>query len=246
MDKALHGKVAVITGGSKGIGLAGALAFAQEGAHVVIAAREPEPIEASLHELRAAGAQALGVVCDVTDYGSVEGLFDKTVREYGGVDIVFACAGVNLQRDLLENCDISEWKQTIDINFMGVFHTARAAIPHLKNRGRGKIITVGSGRGRRGSENTSAYACSKAAQWMLVRCLAQELLPYNIAVNELVPGPVWTEMNSKWGERIDPLFLEGPEWVKTPGDVSPLLLFMATQPDNGPTGQYFALNRREI
>jgi len=81
---------------------------------------------------------------------------------------------------------------------------------------------------------------------MLVRCLAEELTGHNITINELIPGPVLTDMNSNWGEQVDPIFLSGPEWVKSPEDLVPMLLFLLTQPDKGPTGQSFSMNRREI
>ncbi|MDR1519599.1 MAG: SDR family oxidoreductase [Planctomycetota bacterium] len=242
----LSGKVAVVTGGSKGIGAAGVKAFAAAGASVVIGARGRELAEKTAGEIGAAGGKALAVACDVADYASVEGMFSAAAEAFGGVDLVLAGAGVNLQRDLLVDADIDLWRKTIEINLIGVYHTARAAIPRLKARGGGKFIAIGSGRGRRGSTHSSAYACSKAGQWMLIRCLAEELLDSNIAVNEIVPGPVWTDMNTQWGDRIDPIFTGGPEWAKQPDDVVPLLMFLATQPNLGPTGQFFALNRREI
>ena len=242
----LAGKVAVVTGGSKGIGAAGARAMAAAGASVAIGARGLAPAKKVAEEIAAAGGKALAVACDVADYASTEELFTAARRAFGGVDLVFANAGVNLQRDLAEDADIDLWRRTIEINLIGTYHAARAAIPLLKARGGGKIITAGSGRGRRGSIRSSAYACAKAGQWMLVRCLAEELREFGIAVNEIVPGPVWTEMNTRWGDRIDPIFTGGPEWAKQPEDVVPLLMFLATQPDSGPTGQFFALNRREI
>ena len=245
-ESVLAGKAALVTGGGRGIGEAGARAFAAAGAAVAVAARSRDQVERVAGEITAAGGRAAALVCDVSDYGSVEKAFTQAAAAFGGIDLVFANAGVNLDRELIADTDPGLWRQTIDINLIGVYHTARAAIPHLRARGGGKIITVGSGRGRRGSTHASAYACSKAGQWLLVRCLAEELIDDNIAVNELVPGPVWTEMNAKWGDRVDPIFKGGPEWAKTPADVVPLLMFMATQPDRGPTGQSFALNRREI
>ncbi len=245
-EQSLAGKVAVVTGGGRGIGAAAARAFASAGAAGVVAARSREQVEQVAGEIAAAGGRSLALTCDVRDYGSVERLFDDAAAAFGGVDLVFANAGVNLQRDLVADTDVALWRETMDINLAGVYHTARAAIPHLRARGGGKILAVGSGKGRRGSTHSSAYACSKAAQWMLVRCLAEELRDDNIAVNEIVPGPVWTEMNTQWGDRVDPIFKGGPEWAKTPEDVVPLLMFLATQPDQGPTGQFFALNRREI
>src|SRR5262249_56454486 len=112
---------------------------------------------------------------------------------------------------------------------------------HLRRRGCGKIITIGSGIGHRGGPERSSYACSKAGLWMLTRVLAQELAAFNISVNELVPGPVDTSMNPS-GARTSTL--GASEWLKRPEDVVPLALFLAEQPDVGPTAQSFSLMRR--
>jgi 3-oxoacyl-[acyl-carrier protein] reductase len=116
-------------------------------------------------------------------------------------------------------------------------------VPFLKANGAGKIITIGSGLGHRGIEESSAYACAKAGLWMLTRVLAQELQRFNISVNELIPGPVDTgRLSDAFREQIvDRL----GEWVKEPDDVVDLALFIASQPDVGPTAQSFSLMRRD-
>ena len=114
-----------------------------------------------------------------------------------------------------------------------------------KQRGAGKIITVGSGVGHRGYAGSSAYACSKAGLWMLTRVLAQELWPFNISVNELIPGPVVTEMSAQETPSNPGVSAIESEWVKTPDDVVPLALFLAMQPVKGPTAQSFSLMRRD-
>ena len=104
---------------------------------------------------------------------------------------------------------------------------------------------MGSGLGHRGMAGTSAYACSKAGLWMLTRVLAQELWPYQISVNELIPGPVVTSMAGEQAAQRQGAFAMEGEWVKTPEEVVPLALFLATQPPIGPTAQSFSLMRRD-
>ncbi len=128
------------------------------------------------------------------------------------------------------------------MNLLGAYYCAQAAIPALKQRGAGKIITVGSGIGHRGVVGSSDYACSKAGLWMLTRVLAQELAASHISVNELIPGPVDTR--GQHTQRQGPFAIES-EWIKTPEEVVPLALFLATQPAIGPTAQSFSLMRRD-
>jgi 3-oxoacyl-[acyl-carrier protein] reductase len=136
------------------------------------------------------------------------------------------------------------WRTTIEVNLLGAYYCAQAAIPALKQRGAGKIITVGSGIGHRGVPGSSAYACAKAGLWMLTRVLAQELWPSHISVNELIPGPVVTQrVDEPAAQRQSGLGQS--EWVKTPEEVVPLALFLATQPAIGPTAQSFSLMRRD-
>jgi 3-oxoacyl-[acyl-carrier protein] reductase len=118
-------------------------------------------------------------------------------------------------------------------------------VPYLKKRGAGKIITIGSGLGHRGYAGGSAYACSKAGLWMLTRVLAQELTQYNISVNELIPGPVETSIDDGYEKEKNAVSKMNGEWLKRPEDVTPLALFLACQPETGPTAQSFSLMRRD-
>lgn len=240
----LAGKVALVTGAGRGIGRAIALAYASAGAAVSCAARTQAEIDSTAMEIHENGGQAIAIWCDVTDWESVSQLLDNTVSTLGGVDIVVVNAGLNLSRDHIERSERDDWKTTFSVNLVGAYHTIRAAIPHLRTRGGGKIITMGSGMGHKGRAGSSAYCCSKAALWMLTRVTAQELWEYNISVNELIPGPVETRIAG--GER-DPNSVFGidSEWIKTPEEVAPLALFLACQPALGPTAQSFSLMRRD-
>lgn len=244
-EQRLHGKVAIITGAGRGIGKAIALAYAKEGASVCCAARSSEQIEETARQIAKAGGQSLAVQTDVTQFDAVQQMVQKTVDRFGGLDILVVNAGVNYDRRKVEESQTDDWVATLQVNLVGAYFCAKAAIPYLKQRGAGKIIMVGSGMGHRGSAGSSAYACSKAGLWMLTQILAQELWPYNISVNELIPGPVRTEMTKHIvTQSAGTVFAIESEWIKDPDDVVPLALFLATQPDKGPTSQSFSLMRR--
>lgn len=243
MTRELEGKVAVITGAGRGIGRALAIGFAEQGARVVCAARTPSQIDETVQAIHDAGGDAIAVRCNVTNAAAVERLYTVTRARFGPVDIVVANAGGNFSRHSVEESDISDWELTIRVNLIGVYYSCKYAIPDLKGKG-GHIIVIGSGVGHRVVDDAhSAYGASKAGAWMFVRALAAELRPYNICVNELIPGLVQTEITADVNRSDESAF--GVEWFKTPDDVLPLALFLATQPLSGPTGQSFSLMRRD-
>jgi 3-oxoacyl-[acyl-carrier protein] reductase len=244
-EKILKGKVAVVTGAGRGIGKAIAIAYAASGAEVVCAARTFEEIEETANEISSAGGRALAVKTDVTCIESVNNLFERAVQHFGGIDILVINAGANYDRETVENSNLENWKKTLDVNLFGAYYCAHSAIPFFKKRGVGKIITIGSGLGHRGYPGGTAYSCSKAGLWMLTRVLAQELIQYKISVNELIPGPVQTSID--YNVKVDNNKVEAmeSEWRKQPEDVIPLALFLASQPDIGPTAQSFSLMHRD-
>lgn len=247
VDGELTNKVALVTGAGRGIGRAIAIGYTAAGAAVCCVARTQSEIERTASEIRQNGGTAISVQADVTDYNSVVHAFDSAAREFGGIDIVVINAGGNYDVSPdIESGRPEKWAHTVQVNLTGSYHTAHAAIPHLKARGGGKIIAIGSGIGHRGRPGESAYASAKAGLSMLMRVLAQELWQHNISVNELIPGPVLTERVARtFADRPDSVFQIDSEWVKTPEDVVPLALFLATQPDKGPTGQTYSLMRRD-
>jgi 3-oxoacyl-[acyl-carrier protein] reductase len=243
-EQVLKGKVAIVTGAGRGIGKAIATAYAQAGAAVCCAARTVAEIENTVREIEARGGQAIALQTDVTQLGSAEQMFQKTVEHFGGLDILVINAGAIYERRRVADSRPEDWRATVEVNLIGAYFCAKTAIPYMQQRGAGKIITIGSGVGHRGRAGSSAYACSKAGLWMLTRVLAQELWPYNISVNELIPGPVKTAMNVDASAHRGSSLAES-EWLKTPEDVVPLAMFLATRPEIGPTAQSFSLMRRD-
>lgn len=245
-NQPLAGKVAVVTGAGRGIGRAIALAYAEAGAAVICAARTVAEIEATVQKIAGQGGKGLAIPTDVAQQAAVDQLFQQSADHFGGIDIVVLNAGINPDRRTVEESDAAAWRMTMEINLFAPYYCAKAALPYLKQRGAGKIIMVGSGMGHRSGAGNSAYACSKAGLWMLTRVLAQEVWQDKISVNELIPGPVETSMTTSVDARQGAAFTTSSEWIKQPEDIAPLALFLATQPDIGPTAQSFSLMRRDL
>ncbi|HAY79156.1 MAG TPA: short-chain dehydrogenase [Planctomycetaceae bacterium] len=242
----LQNKVAVITGGGRGIGRAIALAFAEQGASVAVAARTSEQIESVAAEIRQTGQPASAHCCDVTDRASVEQTFATVAQEFQHIDIVVCNAGGGRERTYVGQDDPDAWQAVVEQNLLGTYHVCRAALPYLREAGGGAVINVGSGMGHQARPGNSSYHAAKAGVWMLTRCLAMEVWEDGVAVNELVPGPVATELTSGLLELGAPHPKIPSEWTKAPQDVAPLAVFLATQGRQGPTGQSFSLARRPL
>ena len=241
----LVGKRILVTGAGSGIGRAVALGYAQAGAAVACLSRGRENLVQTERLIGNAGGRALALPADVSDSEALQQQVLTVEREFGGLDLVFAAAGESSENKTVETSDAQAFRHTLEVNLVGAFNTAKAAIPALKRSGGGHMIFVGSGMGHRAVAARAAYACSKAGLQMLVRVLAQELIDDGIAVNELVPGPVRTAFIAG---RVEQLMRAAgaQEWFKTPQDVVPMALFLASQPQPGPTGQTFSLARREL
>lgn len=250
MANRLKDKVALITGAGRGIGAAIARAYAREGARVACAARSQDELAATVEAIRSEGGDAAALRADVTDAESVRAMYAAAAAAYGGLDIAFLNAGGSVERARIDEGTVEGWRATIDLNLIGAYYCAREAIPYLKARGAGKIFFTGSGMGHRGAKGNSSYAVAKAGVWMLTRVLAQELVEFNISVNEFIPGPVRTrltrdvETSARESGRDTP-FLTNGEWIKRPEDVTDLAVYMAAQPDIGPTAQSYSLMRRD-
>ena len=245
-DLPLNDKVALVTGASSGIGRAIAVAWARAGAKVGCAARSAGALAEVVAEIEGAGGTGLAIPTDVTDRAEVERMLARAASAFGGLDLLLINAGGNLERNLVGEDDPDGWLETVHLNLVSAYYTAREAIPHLKARGGGRMLLMGSGMGHRAIPAASAYAVSKAGLWMLTRVLAEELLEHGITVNEIIPGPVWTPATIREHETSGWAVASIPnEWVKQPEEVVPLALFLASQPEPGPTAQSFSLLRRQ-
>lgn len=245
-QRPLNGQVALITGGGRGIGRAIAIAYAEAGATVCVTARTSSEIDQVVSEIEQSGGQAFAVTCDVSDRSSVEGMIERTIEKSGRLDILLNNAGGGLERTVVGEDDPDIWQSVVEINLLGTYFCTRAALPHLKAVGGGKIINVGSGMGHQPRAKNTSYNVSKAGVWMLTRCLALELWEDGVTVNELIPGPVYTELTADIFPKDQAHPGISSEWVKAPEDVVPLALMLATQSTKGPTGQSFSLARRPL
>ena len=173
-------------------------------------------------------------------------MFRAAADYFGGIDIVVVNAGGRLDNGRVDDGDPAMWLATLEVNLVGAYYTIRSAIPHLKAREAARSSRWAPAIGHRGRVASSAYACAKAGLSMLTRVAAQELWQYDISVNELIPGPVDTRPPADTSPRPEgSVHNIESEWVKSPEDVAPLALFLATQPDRGPTAQSYSLMRRD-
>jgi NAD(P)-dependent dehydrogenase (short-subunit alcohol dehydrogenase family) len=186
----LQGKIAIITGGGAGIGRTMALRFIQEGAGVVLAGPTEEKIKAVEKEIRDADGRALATLTDVADEGSVEKMVSATLNEFGRIDILINNAGIAGPTALVPNVSLEQWNHTLAVNLTGAFLCAKHALPHMIQRGNGRIINITSIAGLQAYAFRSPYCASKWGMIGLTQTLAEECGRYNITVNAIAPGPV--------------------------------------------------------
>ncbi len=192
----LEGKVALVTGGSRGMGRAIAITFAHAGADVAVCSRHLAESEKVAQEIRDLGKRSLTIQADTSAKNDVDHMVEGAVRELGRLDILVNNAGVPLRKFLLETSE-EEWNHIMQVNLTGYFLCAKAAAQVMIAKKRGVIINITSGAARRGNPRTGAYSVSKAGVAIMTECLAQELAPHNIRVNAIGPGPVRTQFNTE-------------------------------------------------
>jgi SDR family mycofactocin-dependent oxidoreductase len=263
MTPSLHGKVAVVTGAARGIGRAAAMAMARAGADIAgidicavvdprsgVAPATPNDLRETGKLVEATGRSWLSIVCDQRDLAALRGAAETIVREFGGIDILFANAGIQAFQPLLE-MDDANWHIQIDVNLTGTANAIRAFAPHIVNRGGGRIILTTSTQGRHGTLDGAAYSASKWGIIGLMKSAALELGRHRITVNAVVPGlidtpltrhperfaqvlvaagrqPTGTSADEETARQIlatsSPL---GVPWIE-PDDVAPVVVFLAS------------------
>lgn len=219
----LEGKVALVTGASRGIGCAIARALLDEGAHTFLVSRRREAVRKLAAAWNAAGGRAEALAADVTREREVYGLIARVKKRSGRLDILINNAGVFTYKPF-EKTTLEDWRSNIDTNLTGTFLCTRAALPLLKRKRGGHILNIISVAGREAYENCSAYCASKFGALGLSRVLAEELRPFGIRVTAILPGPVRTKMIQKLGLRVPKGRILEPE------DVARTVVEALTQP----------------
>ncbi|MFL5287521.1 MAG: SDR family NAD(P)-dependent oxidoreductase [Rhodopila sp.] len=192
----LQGQIALITGGSRGIGRATALLFAQEGADIAFCHLDDEPqADATAADIRSLGRRAMHRSVDVADVAASRAFADAVAAEFGPIDILFNNAGMNIRKPF-EAYTEAEFDRILSVHLKGMFFMAQAVYPAMLARGRGCIINVASQRGLKGAANSAPYSAAKAGIIGFTRALSWEAAPRGIRVNAIAPGPIETDLTA--------------------------------------------------
>lgn len=208
----LSGKIAIVTGGGRGLGKAVALLLAKEGVHIGITGRNEANLKSTVDEIKALGVNAAYAIFNVDEEAAVIKGVNQLVSDLGGLDILINNAGIG-NFGAIDQMPSAEWEQVIKTNLFGVYYTAKAAYPHLKNRGAGDVVNVASTAGLKAGGGMSAYAASKAAVISLSQSMMAEWRKQNIRVITLTPSTIASDMSIQGG-----LTDGNPEKVLQPED----------------------------
>jgi NAD(P)-dependent dehydrogenase (short-subunit alcohol dehydrogenase family) len=252
-SRRFDGKVVLVVGAARGVGLATAQAFGREGARLALADVDPA-IDGVAGELER-GAEVLAQRCDVTSSDAVDDLVAATVERFGRVDVLAHVAGVLQQTAKVSDLSGDEWDRVLTVNAKGPMHTARAVIPHMRQQGGGRIVNVASWFSYSGHAYFGAYCASKAALRMLTQAIAEEEADSNITANCVSPGNVDTEMHRKAlrdeavSRGITAEEMKDSEWAKIPlkhacppEDIADAIVFLASDEARYMTGASLDVN----
>lgn len=230
----LEKKIAVITGGGRGIGRSIAIHFAREGADVALIARTAGQINQVAIEIQDLGRNSLAVIANISDDREVSDTFKQIYKHFGQIDILVNNAGVELKNPFAE-MSVDEWDQTMSVNARGTVLCTKAVLPGMLKKKEGSIINIASGAGLRGLPGSAAYGASKAAIIALSFALADEIRDQGIRVNVICPGLIKTDM-------VDSTtFLAKSSNVLLPDDVAGTAVFVASKLSGQITGQVFSV-----
>ena len=242
----LHGQVAIITGGSRGIGAACAIYFAKAGADVVITyAHNAAAANNIVAKVEALGRRCLAVKADIAREKSAKVVVEKTLKQFNRIDVLVNNAAIWTFGEIGE-FPSEVWRETMDVNVNGTFYITNAVVPHMKAARSGKIITITSTAGQRGEAQHSHYAASKGALISFTKAISTELAPFNITVNSVAPGWVDTDLNAATFK--DKKFKETTRKgiplgrIPTPEDIAGPVLFLASDLARHITGEIMNVN----
>ncbi len=249
-DFDLSGKVALITGASRGIGEAIARCYAAAGAAVVLSSRRQEALDAVAASIREEGGQALALAAHTGDRAAVERLVEQAVDALGGVDILVNNAATNPHFGPILTSEESHWAKILDVNLVGYFRMVQACVPVMRERGGGKIVQVASVAGLRAQPGMGIYCVSKAGVLMLTQVLANELASDNIQVNAIAPGFIRT--------RFSRALWDNPELYRRivqavpmhrmaePQELTGIALYLASDASSFTTGAVFTVDGGQL
>jgi NAD(P)-dependent dehydrogenase (short-subunit alcohol dehydrogenase family) len=229
----LAGKVALITGASRGIGKAVALAYAREGAKLFICARRKTPLARAAREIRAAGGEVSGLAADISKAREIKRIVKEAQRRYGAVHILVNNASVLGPREPIVNYPLAAWEEVLKINLTALFLLTKETLRLMMPQKEGAIINVSSGVGRTGKARWGAYAVSKFGVEGFTQVLADELKELNIRANAVNPGGTRTEMRAAAYPDEDPRILPAP------AEITEVFVYLASAEAAGVTGQSF-------
>lgn len=236
----MTGKVAIVTGGSKGLGLAMAAGLASAGADVALVSRNESEAKAAAAQLaKDFGKRAIGIQADVANPAEVEAMVSRVIAEFKKVDVLVNNAGINI-RGPIDTITYEQFQQVQKINVDGVWLASKAVVPHMKKQKSGRIINLSSALGIAGMPDRTPYCTSKGAVIQMTRALANELAPFAITVNAICPGPFLTDMNQ--AVKDDPTFKQFilgatalGRWAELP-EIQGAAIFLASEAGSYVTG----------
>ena len=242
----LAGKVAIVTGGSRGIGRAVVDLLSSFGTKIAINyLRDEQAATAAMNLARERGAEALAIQADVSQLSQAERLVNETLERFGRIDFLVCNAGI-WEGGPVESIAEELWDKTLEINLKGTWSVCRAAVPVMKRQRAGRIVIVSSTAGQRGEANVSNYAASKGGQISFMKSLSTELGPFGINVNCVAPGWVDTDMTTDTfadSTRLDEIVKEIPKGrVATPADIAGPVVFLCSSWAEHITGDVLSVN----
>ena len=242
----LNKKTAIVSGGSKGIGKAIALKYAQAGADVVICSRRKENLESAVIEAESNGFSLIPIECNTSNFDSIQSVVDLTMDKFGKVDILVNNAATNPYYGPILNSEDSHWDKIFDVYVKGYFNFAKACSNSMIQNNYGKIINVASIAAKTPLEGLGVYNISKAAVVMLTKVLAKELGQHNIQINTLAPGLIKTDFSKALWENEDTynkIVKSIPQGkMGTPEDISGMALYLASNASDFITGSIFTVD----